>query len=78
MQSYGAPFPRLFRPPYGSLNEDTLSLLKRFKMLMVLWSVDTEDYRGAGASRIAAKTLRGARPGAIILMHDGGGTGPRP
>ena len=26
---YGAPFPRLFRPPYGLWNATTLTLLKR-------------------------------------------------
>jgi peptidoglycan-N-acetylglucosamine deacetylase len=40
---YGAPFPRLFRPPYGLWNSTTLSLLHQNKMLMVLWTVDTND-----------------------------------
>ena len=40
---YGAPFPRMFRPPYGLWNATTLSLLKKYRMLMVLWTVDTDD-----------------------------------
>ncbi|MGI8429377.1 MAG: polysaccharide deacetylase family protein [Solirubrobacteraceae bacterium] len=70
---YGVPFPRLFRPPYGLWNSTTLSLLHRYKMLMVLWSVDTGDYRGPGESAIVSSVLHGARPGAIVLMHDAGG-----
>jgi len=70
---WGAPFPRLFRPPYGLWNSTTLSLLGSLHMLMVLWTVDTSDYRLPGPRSIIHAALSGARPGAIILMHDGGG-----
>ena len=40
---------------------------------MVLWTVDTNDYLRPGVSVIAHNALSGARPGAIILMHDAGG-----
>jgi peptidoglycan/xylan/chitin deacetylase (PgdA/CDA1 family) len=73
IQSYEAPYPRLFRPPYGGFNADTLNLLHRNGMLMVLWSVDTHDYLQPGVATIVQRTLAGARPGAIILMHDAGG-----
>ena len=39
----------------------------------ILWDVDTEDWEKPGAAKIEHALLRGARPGAIILMHDGGG-----
>lgn len=70
---YGAPFPRLFRPPYGLWNSTTLSLLHRYHMLMVLWTVDTSDYRLPGVASIVKAAVKGARPGAIILLHDAGG-----
>jgi peptidoglycan/xylan/chitin deacetylase (PgdA/CDA1 family) len=70
---YGAPFPRLFRPPYGLWNATTLKLLHRYRMLMVLWSVDTNDYREPGVDAIVDSAVSGARPGAIILLHDAGG-----
>ena len=73
LQGSGAPAPRLFRPPYGSFNPDTLALLSREHMLMVLWSVDTQDYAKPGTQAIVDRALSGARPGAIILMHDAGG-----
>ncbi len=72
--NFGAPFPRMFRPPYGLWNSTTLALLKRYRMLMVLWSVDTSDYQQPGTSVIVQRALSGAKPGAIILMHDAGGT----
>lgn len=70
---YGAPFPRLFRPPYGLWNSTTLSLLKKYRMLMVLWTVDTNDYQLPGAAAIVDRALHGAKPGAILLLHDAGG-----
>jgi len=69
----GAPFPRLFRPPYGSFNRTTLQITRQQKMLSVLWSIDTEDYTLPGTARIIRRVLANAAPGAIVLMHDGGG-----
>ncbi len=67
------PRPRLFRPPYGSFNATTFKLLHKLHLLMVLWSTDTEDYTTPGVPAIVQNALAGAHPGAIILMHDGGG-----
>jgi peptidoglycan/xylan/chitin deacetylase (PgdA/CDA1 family) len=64
---------RLFRPPFGVYDRRTLAILRRKSMLMVLWSVDTSDYTLPGVRAIVRSALRGAKPGAIILMHDGGG-----
>jgi peptidoglycan/xylan/chitin deacetylase (PgdA/CDA1 family) len=65
--------PRLFRPPYGSFDTTTFHLLHQMRMLMVLWSVDTDDYERPGVAAIVRNALEGAKPGAIILMHDAGG-----
>jgi peptidoglycan-N-acetylglucosamine deacetylase len=73
LERYGAPFPRLFRPPYGLWNSHTLALLHAYRMLMVLWTVDTNDYLLPGWGAIVRAALKGAKPGAIILLHDGGG-----
>lgn len=65
--------PRLFRPPYGSFDTTTFHLLHQMHMLMVLWSADTDDYQRPGVEVIVQRALEGAKPGAIILMHDAGG-----
>jgi peptidoglycan/xylan/chitin deacetylase (PgdA/CDA1 family) len=70
----GARRPDLFRPPYGSFDATTMAQLARLHMLMVLWSVDTDDYAQPGVGAIVQRALEGAHPGAIILMHDAGGT----
>jgi peptidoglycan/xylan/chitin deacetylase (PgdA/CDA1 family) len=69
----GGDRPRLFRPPYGSYNAATMRQLHALHLLMVLWSADTQDYLQPGVSTIVRRALAGARPGAILLMHDGGG-----
>ena len=70
---YGVPYPRLFRPPYGLWDQTTLGILKQMHMLMVLWTVDTNDYQLPGVDSIVHAVVSGARPGAIVLMHDAGG-----
>src|SRR3954447_4425856 len=65
--------PTLFRPPYGSFNATTLRELQRLHLLMVLWSVDTDDYEQPGVQTIVQRTMEGAHPGAIMLLHDAGG-----
>lgn len=73
LSRYGLPRPQLFRPPYGAYDRATLAQLERLGLLMVLWSVDSNDYERPGAQQIADRVVAGARPGAIVLMHDGGG-----
>ena len=73
IQLLGGPTPRLFRPPYGSFDATTFRELRRLHLLMVLWSTDTSDYTQPGVPAIVHSALAGAHPGAIILMHDGGG-----
>jgi peptidoglycan/xylan/chitin deacetylase (PgdA/CDA1 family) len=65
--------PRLFRPPYASFDADTFASLRPLHMLMVLWSIDSEDYLRPGAKVIVHNVLTHAFPGAIVLMHDAGG-----
>ncbi len=69
----GAKRPRLFRPPYGSFDTTTFKELRHLHLLMILWSVDTADYTLPGTQAIVERALVGAKPGAIILMHDAGG-----
>jgi peptidoglycan/xylan/chitin deacetylase (PgdA/CDA1 family)/protein-disulfide isomerase len=73
IQLLNGPTPRLFRPPYGSFNASTFRELHHLHLLMILWSTDTSDYARPGVQAIVHSALAGAHPGAIILMHDGGG-----
>jgi peptidoglycan/xylan/chitin deacetylase (PgdA/CDA1 family) len=73
VEALGGHRPVLFRPPYGSFNATTFRELAALHLLMVLWSADTGDYQLPGVEAIVQRALAAAHPGAIILMHDGGG-----
>ena len=61
------------RPPYGSIDAFTREWATALGLDLVLWTVDTNDWRRPGAQVIADRIVRGATDEAIVLMHDGGG-----
>ena len=42
-------------------------------MSTVIWDVDPKDWSQPGSGAIYSRVVAGAHPGAIIVMHDGGG-----
>jgi len=64
---------KCFRPPFRETNAHVQAVAASYHQRQVLWDVDTLDWEKPGAAKIERAILRGARPGAIILMHDGGG-----
>jgi peptidoglycan/xylan/chitin deacetylase (PgdA/CDA1 family) len=63
---------RLFRAPYGFLFNELVEKLAEMNYSIVGWDVDSLDWRELEAEDTAYNVLSNARPGAIILMHDGG------
>ena len=61
------------RPPYGSIDAFTREWAASAGLDLVLWTVDTNDWRRPGAGVIADRIARGATDEAVVLMHDGGG-----
>lgn len=61
------------RPPYGAVNQRVDRVLRKAGYHPILWDVDTEDWRRPGRAVIARRITAGASPGAVILLHDGGG-----
>ncbi len=63
-----------FRPPYGDYNSSVLQVAGDAGYTKaIMWTIDTEDYNGISAQQIAANAINNVSPGAIILMHTGGG-----
>ncbi|MEN0130754.1 MAG: polysaccharide deacetylase family protein [Brevundimonas sp.] len=62
--------PTLMRPPYGAVSPRVLGVLGQHHLAAVLWNVDTEDWKNRSVRITTQRALAGARPGAIILMHD--------
>ena len=57
----------LLRPPYGSINRTVKNTVKD---PLILWSIDTLDWKTLNADKTAAAILKQAKDGDIILMHD--------
>jgi peptidoglycan-N-acetylglucosamine deacetylase len=64
--------PRLFRPPYGALNREIVELMRQMGYSVILWNVDSLDWKQLGTPVISDIVLANTEPGSIILMHDGG------
>jgi peptidoglycan/xylan/chitin deacetylase (PgdA/CDA1 family) len=64
---------RYLRPPYGATDANTRKYAAEHGYAVVLWDVDPQDWRRPGAKVIADHVIRSVYPGAIVLMHDGGG-----
>jgi len=63
--------PKTMRPPYGATNAAlNRRLNEEFKMPVIMWSVDPQDWRYRNAARVSSHILSNAKPGDIILAHD--------
>lgn len=57
----------LVRPPYGAYNQ---SVKDNVGKPIILWDVDTLDWKHRDADRVEQQIIKGAHDGAIILVHD--------
>lgn len=57
----------LMRPPYGSIGD---KLRKQVGKPMILWSIDTLDWKTRNASSTESKIMSTIKDGDIVLMHD--------
>ncbi len=64
---------RFLRPPYGATDSHTRAYAADLGYQIVMWDVDPMDWRRPGADAISSHIIRNVFPGAIVLMHDGGG-----
>jgi len=63
--------PVLYRPPHGDRTPFLARVVRDHHMHMVLWSASAGDWATNDARLVARRILAGARPGAILLLHDG-------
>lgn len=59
--------PTVFRPPYGAFNDDLVNILN---LPVVLWDVDTLDWKHRDASQLLVSVKSSVHDGSTILMHD--------
>ncbi len=63
--------PRLFRSPYGALNDEIVKVLGQNNNTVIGWNVDSLDWKQLDADIISDNVLSNVGFGSIILMHDG-------
>ncbi len=63
---------KLFRPPGGYLDNALTPYSTGQKQAIMMWSVDSSDYF-LTQSQILNQVIAQIHPGAIVLLHDGGG-----
>ena len=63
--------PVLYRPPHGDRTPFLAQVVRDHHMRMVLWSASAGDWATNDARLVARRILADARPGAILLLHDG-------
>jgi peptidoglycan/xylan/chitin deacetylase (PgdA/CDA1 family)/sulfur carrier protein ThiS len=63
-----------FRPPGGAASPTVTAAAQELGDRTVLWSADPADWQPSVTSdQLVWRVLAAARPGAIVLLHDGGG-----
>lgn len=67
--------PEVIRPPYGYISDSQLDYFSNKDYKFVNWSLDTRDWNEEinNSDIMLARVKRLLHPGAIILLHDGGG-----
>ena len=68
--------PRFFRAPHGFRSPWVTSIARSLGQRTVGWTRGVWDSARPGVSVIVARSVKAARPGAILLLHDGDGYDP--
>ena len=69
--------PRYFRAPHGFRSPWVTAIAGSLGQRTVGWSLGVWDSDRPGVEAIAERTVSGARPGSILLLHDGDGYDPQ-
>lgn len=65
--------PRFFRPPWGMTNLAMFPVLRRLGTPCVFWTLQPESRRPVEPALQLRRVIEGARPGAILDLHDADG-----
>lgn len=68
--------PDLFRAPHGFRSPWVSAIARSLGQRTVGWSLGVWDSDRPGVDAIVQRTVAGARPGSILLLHDGDGYDP--
>ncbi|MDN6161881.1 MAG: polysaccharide deacetylase family protein, partial [Atopostipes sp.] len=69
-EASGGYLPKSLRPPYGAVNDSVEDFAGEFKLPIVMWSVDSLDWKSRNPEAINQEVMANIHPGAIVLLHD--------
>lgn len=61
---------KLMRPPFGAHNKTVQDVCEKMGYKIIIWDVDTEDWRKRSVPQMVNTIMKQTRDGSIILMHD--------
>ncbi|NDL56034.1 polysaccharide deacetylase family protein [Phytoactinopolyspora mesophila] len=64
---------RFFRQPGTHVSPEVAPIVEEHGLTALDWTVDPKDWDRPGAAGIAKRVIEGVEPGAVVLLHDGGG-----
>lgn len=73
IEQAGGVHPALFRAPHGFRSPWVSAIARSLGQRTVGWSLGVWDSDRPGVDAIVQRTVDGARPGSILLLHDGDG-----
>lgn len=62
------------RPPYGLVDERVANISFSLGLTPILWTAHAQDWDNPPVQQMVAALQRGTKPGAVFLLHDGGGS----
>lgn len=63
----------LYRSPAGKLTPAAIAIAHELGLRVLDWTVDSKDFQQPPAADLLQRVLGEVGPGAVILLHDGGG-----
>lgn len=64
----------LYRSPAGRLTPVAIEIAHRHGLRVLDWTIDSRDFQRRPAPELIHNVLAAVKPGAVVLLHDGGGS----
>jgi peptidoglycan/xylan/chitin deacetylase (PgdA/CDA1 family) len=62
--------PKIARPPWGARRPSTVRVFAQLAKRLVLWDVNSYDWKGRPAHEIVERVLERVKSGSIVLLHE--------
>ncbi|MDA9912853.1 polysaccharide deacetylase family protein [Candidatus Nanopelagicales bacterium] len=72
-RAVGSAMGTCMRPPFGEINQMVGRAAVSLDLLPIMWTGQAWDWRPPPTEDIVADMKRATKPGAVLLLHDGGG-----